>query len=57
MMIMVVNWLTDEKHLALFPAVTIVKDPHHQEFLTEREREREREREIWTCAEPEFRIV
>ena len=55
MMIMVVNWLTDEKHLALFPAVTIVKDPHHQEFLTERERERERE--IWTCAEPEFRIV
>ena len=51
MMIMVVNWLTDEKHLALFPAVTIVKDPHHQEFLTERERE------IWTCAEPEFRIV
>ena len=37
-------WLTDEKHLALFPGVTIVKDPHHHEFLTERERERERER-------------
>ena len=26
-----VVWLTDERHLALFPAGTIVKDPHHLE--------------------------
>ena len=25
-----VVWLTDEKHLVLFPAGTIVRDPHHR---------------------------
>ena len=31
-----VAWLTDERRLALFPAGTIVKDPHHRESLTRR---------------------
>ena len=26
--------LTDERHLAIFPAATIVRDPHHRESLT-----------------------
>ena len=28
------EWLTDERRLALFPAGTIVWDPHHCEFPT-----------------------
>ena len=32
-----VVWLTDERRLALFPAGTIVRDPHHREFPTRRE--------------------
>ena len=28
--IVFVIWLTDERHLALFPAETIIRDPHHQ---------------------------
>ena len=30
-------WLTDERRLALFPAETIVRDPHHRESPTNRE--------------------
>ena len=34
MMMMMMNcfsvWLTDERRLALFPAETIVRDPHHR---------------------------
>ena len=29
-----VVWLTDERYLALFPAGTIVRDPHHRESPT-----------------------
>ena len=29
--------LTDERRLALFPAGTIVRDPHHRESSTRRE--------------------
>ena len=29
-----VVWLTDERHLALFPPGTIVRDPHHRESST-----------------------
>ena len=29
--------LTDERHLAIFPAGTIVRDPHHRESPTSRE--------------------
>ena len=29
-----VVWLTDERRLALFPAVTLVSDPHHRESPT-----------------------
>ena len=29
-------WLTDERRLALFPAGTIVRDPHHRESPTRR---------------------
>ena len=32
-----VVWLPDEKSLALFPAGTIVRDPHHRESLTRHE--------------------
>ena len=32
-----VVWLTDERRLALFPAGTIVRDPHHRESPTRRE--------------------
>ena len=32
-----VVWLTDERRLALFPAGTIVRDPHHHESPTRRE--------------------
>ena len=32
--IVFVVWLTDERLLALFPAGTIVRDPHHCESLT-----------------------
>ena len=28
-----VVWLTDERHLALFPAEAIVRDPYHFETL------------------------
>ena len=32
-------WLTDERCLALFPAGTIVRDPHHLESPTRREQD------------------
>ena len=32
-----VVWLTDERGLALFPAGTILRDPHHRESPTRRE--------------------
>ena len=32
-------WLTDEKRLALFPAGTIIRDPHHRESPTRREQD------------------
>ena len=35
--IVFVVWLTDEWRLALFPAGTIVRDPHHRESPTRRE--------------------
>ena len=31
-----VVWLTDKRHLALFSAETIARDPHHREFSTRR---------------------
>ena len=34
--IVFVVWLTDESRLALFPAGTIVRDPHHCKFMTRR---------------------
>ena len=34
-----VVWLTDERRLALFPAGTIVRDPHHLESPTHREQD------------------
>ena len=37
MMIVFVVWLTDERRLALFPAGTIIRDPHHRESPTRRE--------------------
>ena len=37
MKIVSVVLITDELHLALFPAGTIVKDPHHRESPTRRE--------------------
>ena len=40
-LIMMINcfvvWLIDERHLALFLAGTIVRDPHYNEFPTRRE--------------------
>ena len=45
MIIFFVIWLTDERYLALFPAGTIVIDPHHRESLTSRKH-----------AKPEFSI-
>ena len=42
MMIMMnyfVVWLTDERRLTIFPASTIVRDPHHRESLTHREQD------------------
>ena len=41
--------MTDERHLTLFPARTIVRDPHHHDFQHVASR-------IWTWAEPEFRL-
>ena len=38
-LIVFVVWLTDKKHLALFPAGTIVRDPHHPESPTCREQD------------------
>ena len=42
-MMMIMNcflvWLTGERHLALFPAGTIVRDPHHRESPTRREQD------------------
>ena len=32
-----VVWLTDERHLALFPAEAIVRDPYHFETLAHHE--------------------
>ena len=37
MMIVFEVWLTDERCLALFPAGTIIRDPHHRESPTRRE--------------------
>ena len=34
-----VVWLTDERHLSLFPAGTIVRDPHHRESPTHHEQD------------------
>ena len=34
MMNFFVVWLTNQKHSALLPAGTIVKDPYHRKFLT-----------------------
>ena len=34
-----VVWLTDERRLALFPAATIVRDPHHRESPTRRQQD------------------
>ena len=40
MMMMMMNWfcsiveLTNKRHLALFPAWTIVRDPHHRKYPT-----------------------
>ena len=48
--IIFVVWLTKERHLALFPARTIVRDPQHCESPTHHKQD-------WTCAEPEFRFV
>ena len=28
------EWLTDKRHLALFPTGTMVRDPHHRESST-----------------------
>ena len=43
MMMMMMNcfviWLNDERHVALFPAETIVRDPHHRESPTRREQD------------------
>ena len=44
-----VVWLTDERRLALFPAGTIVRDPHHHESPTHRELD-------LNCVQPEFRL-
>ena len=33
-MMVLVIWLTDKRHLALFSAGTFVRDPHHRESLT-----------------------
>ena len=30
------EWLTDERHLALFPAGTIIRDSHHRKSQTRR---------------------
>ena len=32
-------WLTDERRLTLFPAGTIVRDPHHSESPTRRKQD------------------
>ena len=37
MMIVFEVWLTDERRLALFPAGTIIRDPHHRESPKRRE--------------------
>ena len=37
--IVFVVWLTDERRFALFPAGTIVRDPHHCESPTRREQD------------------
>ena len=47
--IVFVVWLTDERRLVLFPAWTIVRDPHHRESPTRRQQD-------MNCAEPEFRL-
>ena len=41
MIIFFVVWLTDQRRLALFPARTIVRDPHHCESPTRREFKKE----------------
>ena len=38
--------MVDRRRLALFPAGTIVRDPHHLESPSR----------VWTCAEPEFKL-
>ena len=47
--IVFVVWLTDERCLALFPAWTVFRDPHHLESLTLREQD-------LNCVEPEFKL-
>ena len=47
--IVFVVWFTNKRCLALFPAGIIVRDPHHRESPTRR-------KQVWTCAEPEFRL-
>ena len=47
--IVFVVWLTNERRLVLFPAGTIIRDPHHRESLKCCE-------QVRTYAEPEFRL-
>ena len=42
--------LTNERHLALFPAAAIIRVPHHCESL------RHAASRTWICAGPEFRL-
>ena len=37
--IVFVVWLTDDRCLALFSAETIIRDPHHSEYLTRRKQD------------------
>ena len=50
--IVFVLWLTNERHLALFPAGTIVRNPHYRESLTQREQclKLHRTWVEWSCA-------
>ena len=54
--IVFVVWLTDKRRLALSPAGTIVRDPHHLESPTRREQDLNPRRNLssgfveWSCA-------
>ena len=39
MKIVFMVWLTDERHLVLFPAGTIVRDPNHRKSPTRHEQD------------------